>query len=104
MVGDGGTQMSGSEASATIGIPERKQRLAKQLQMSVAQGGRVESQGDTEAVLVFGKPVNHTLHAIISIFSCGLWLLVWLIIAVTGGEKRQMITVDEWGNVAVQRL
>lgn len=23
--------------------------------------------------------VNHVLHAIISIFSCGLWLIVWLI-------------------------
>jgi len=30
--------------------------------------------------------VNHVLHAIISIFSCGLWLLVWAIIAVTSGS------------------
>lgn len=29
--------------------------------------------------------VNHVLHAIISIFSCGLWVIPWAIIAMTTG-------------------
>jgi hypothetical protein len=27
--------------------------------------------------------VNHVLHAIISIFSCGLWLIVWLVLVLS---------------------
>jgi hypothetical protein len=83
---------------------ERKAILARQLQASVARGLRIESQSDYQAVLVEGKPVNHVLHAIITIVSCGLWGIAWIIIAVTGGEKREMIVVDEFGNVQLQKL
>jgi hypothetical protein len=83
---------------------ERKAMLAQQLQSAVARGLRIESQSDYQAVLVEGKPVNHTLHAIITIFSCGLWGIVWIIMAITGGEKREMIVVDEFGNVQLQKL
>ena len=83
---------------------ERKALLAQQLQFSAAQGGRIESQSDYQAVITKGKPVNHVLHAIVSIFSCGIWLLVWLILALTGGERREMIVIDEFGNVLHQRL
>lgn len=30
--------------------------------------------------------VNHVLHAIIAIFSCGLWLFVWAVIAHTNAS------------------
>jgi len=83
---------------------ERKAILARQLQSVVARGLRIESQSDYQAVLVEGKPVNHVLHAIITIFSCGLWGIAWIIMAVTGGEKREMIVVDEFGNVQLQKL
>jgi len=83
---------------------ERKAILARQLQSAVARGLRIESQSDYQVVLVEGKPVNHTLHAIITIFSCGLWGIVWIVMAITGGEKREMIVVDEFGNVQLQKL
>jgi hypothetical protein len=83
---------------------ERKAILARQLQSTVARGLRIESQSDYQAVLVEGKPVNHVLHAIITIFSCGLWGIAWIIMALTGGEKREMIVVDEFGNVQLQKL
>jgi hypothetical protein len=78
--------------------------LAQQVQQAVGRGLRVESQSDFQAVLVEGKPVNHTLHAILTIFTCLLWGIVWAVIAGTGGEKREMIVVDEFGNVQHQRL
>jgi hypothetical protein len=65
---------------------------------------RVESQSDFQAVLVQGKPVNHTLHAILTVFTCLLWGIVWAVVAGTGGEKREMIVIDEFGNVQHQRL
>jgi hypothetical protein len=78
---------------------ERKAILAQQIQFAAGRNRRIESQSDYQAVLVSGQPVNHTLHAILTIFTCLLWGVVWAIIAGTGGEKREMIVVDEFGNV-----
>ena len=96
----GGSEVNTSRRTAD----ERKVLLAQQLQTAAARGLRIESQSDFQAVLVEGKPVNHVLHAILTIFTCLLWGIVWAIIAATGGEKRQMVVVDEFGNVLWQKL
>jgi hypothetical protein len=83
---------------------QRKEALARQIQTVAAQGYRIETQSDFQAIAVRGKPVNHVVHGIASLVTLGLWLIPWLIIAVAGGEKREMISVDEWGNVPVQKL
>lgn len=83
---------------------ERKELLGRHITSMVAQGYRVESQSDFQAVMVKGKDVNHILHLILSLVTAGLWLLVWLLLVATGGEKRSMITVDEFGNVRVSRV
>lgn len=95
----------GSEISTTRRTDdERKVILAQQLQTAAARGLRIESQSEFQAVLVEGKPVNHVLHAILTIFTCLLWGIAWAIMAATGGEKRQMVVVDEFGNVLWQNL
>jgi len=83
---------------------QRRELLARQVQNSVTQGARVQSQSEYQAVMVKGKPVNNVLHFFIGLFTLGVWWLVWIVLALTGGEKREMLTVDEWGNVAVQKL
>jgi hypothetical protein len=83
---------------------ERKALLANTLQGQVANGARIESQGDFQAVVVRGHRVNHLLHFLIGLITLGIWWLVWIVIAITGGEKRQMITVDQFGNVFVQKV
>lgn len=55
-------------------------------------------------MLIEGKPINHTLHAILTIFTCLIWGIVWAIIAATGGETRHQLIVDEFGNVHWQNL
>jgi hypothetical protein len=65
--------------------------------------GRVESVTPYSAVVVHGQRVNHVLHLLISIFLCGLWLPVWLVVAVTGGERRTVMAVDHYGNVTTSR-
>lgn len=82
---------------------ERRALLAKQIQFAASQGGRVESQSDFQAVIVKGKKVNHVLHAILTVATC-LWGIVWIALAASGGETREMIVVDEFGNVQVQHL
>ena len=44
------------------------------------------------------------LHAILTIFTCLAWGIVWLVLALTGGEKRYQLIVDEYGNVHWQNL
>jgi len=95
---------SGQVSTKRVSQAERKALLAQQLQQASFRGLRVESQSDFQAVLIEGQKVNHTLHAILTLFTCFLWGIVWAIIAGTGGETREMIVVDEYGNVQHQRL
>jgi len=97
-------EAEGGVSTTARSSAERKALLAQQLQNGAARGLRIESQSDFQAVLVEGQPVNHVLHAIITLFSCGLWGVVWIILAITGGEKREMVVVDEFGNVQLQKL
>lgn len=83
---------------------ERSVLLAQQLQQAAARGLRLESQTAFQAVLVEGRPVNHILHAIITIATCLLWGIVWAVITATGGEKRHQLIVDEFGYVHWQNL
>jgi hypothetical protein len=83
---------------------ERKAILAQQLQTAAARGRRIESQSEFQAVLVEGKAINNVLHAILTIFTCLLWGIIWIVLAITGGEKREMVVVDEFGNVLWQKL
>ena len=83
---------------------DRKRALSQQVRSMVTSGGRIESQADFEAVIATGKDVNHTLHAILTIATCLVWGLPWAVIAATGGVKRQLVTVDESGDVLVQRI
>jgi hypothetical protein len=101
--GEGGdaTPVSPSEVKT---VEQRKKILADSIQREVIQGSRVESQSEFQAVLVHGERPNHVLHAIITFFTCGLWGIVWIVIALTGGERRTMIVVDDYGNALIQRL
>lgn len=83
---------------------ERRALLANTLQGQVANGARIESQSDFQAVVVRGHRVNHLLHFLIGFITFFLWWIVWLVLAITGGEKRQMISVDQFGNVFVQKV
>ena len=90
--------------SQAVTADERKRKVANQIRTEVTQGGRVESQGDYDAVIATGKEINHTVHLIATIFTCGLWGLVWIVIALTGGIKRKMVSVDEYGQLLVQNI
>jgi hypothetical protein len=36
------------------------------------------------------KAVNHILHLILSIFTSGLWLFVWLLVVLSAGAKSHL--------------
>lgn len=68
-------------------------------QMVITNQSRVESSTPYAAVVVSGRPVNHVLHLLASVFLCGLWLPIWFVMAMAGGEKRHVVAVDQYGNV-----
>jgi hypothetical protein len=92
------------EAPVPKSLEVRKEALARMIQSQIAGGARIESQSDTQAVLVKGHRTNHMLHFFIGLFTLGLWWIVWAGIALFGGEKREVASVDEWGNSSLQRL
>lgn len=91
-------------ASGVKSADERKQLLARALQTQIAQGARIESQSDFQAVVIKGKHVNHVLHLILTLVTFFMWGIVWLALVITGGEKRSIVAVDEYGNVSVQKV
>jgi hypothetical protein len=81
---------------------ERKEALARIISAQVIEGARVESQSDYQAVLVRGYRLNNTMHLILTIVTFGLWSIVWLLLALFGGEKRRVASIDEWGKSSIQ--
>ena len=85
-------------ATEKLSPDERKASLARLISNKVHEGWRVESQSDYQAIMVRGHRPNHILHLILSIITLGIWLIVWLLVAAWGGEKRRTLMVDEFGN------
>lgn len=83
-----------------IALPEneRSMILDQRILVMTAQGGRLESRTATQAVLRTGKPVNHVLHLLLTLFCCTLWIPVWLFVTLSGGERTILVTVDPYGN------
>jgi DNA uptake protein ComE-like DNA-binding protein len=80
--------------------PERLRAiLGNAVMRQVALGWRIQAQTDGHAVLAGGGAVNHPVHFLATVLTCGLWLPVWVILGVTGAEKRMSITVDPHGVV-----
>lgn len=91
--------MDASAAPAALTQDQRKSALAAHLRIALNKGWRVESQTDFQASIVKGHRTNHILHLILSIVTAGLWLFVWLAVAIINKEHRRILVVDEYGNV-----
>lgn len=78
---------------------------AEALQNAIAScamnGWRLTATYGNVATMESGQPVNHILHVLVSIFTLGLWLPIWFLIAVTSdGVKQLVITADADGNIS----
>lgn len=91
-------------ASAGQVAPIHQAMLSHAVMAKVAEGYRLESQAANQAVLIRPAKVNHAVHAILSLFTFGLWLIIWLIVALGSRDARIMLTIDELGNIHEQPL
>ena len=125
-VGEGlGPPEAPPQAHGLLSAEERKNLLARRVfELTRENRATLRSQGDVEAVLVRGKPTNHLLMfvtlacimavaalggrvlgdlgagALAAILLGGLFALIWLAIALTGGEEIERLSIDQRGVVA----
>jgi hypothetical protein len=78
---------------------QRAEILSALIAREVAGGGRVESQTGLQAVIAWGRPVNHALNAVATVFTCGLWAGFWLVQVLFSGERREVVEIDPYGGV-----
>lgn len=86
----------------SISNDQRQQILFQQVSIYLNQGWEVQSQNEFSVILVKKpKPVNHILHLLLSILTAGVWLFVWLGLAMFSSSKSmtKMINVSENGAV-----
>lgn len=93
-----------TEGPSRKSTDERKETLARLVASQITQGRRIETQSDFQAVMLQGKPVNHVLHLLLTALTLGVWAVVWIAMVLLGGEKRELIQVDEWGNSSISKL
>lgn len=81
---------------------QRRQALQNAALQMAQEGWRIEAQADSGLVISKpGRKPNHILHLVLSLLTAGVWLLVWLIVAVKGPQpdirKRLTLTPDmQW--------
>jgi hypothetical protein len=83
---------------------DRRTQLNREVEAWVRDGYRVETQGDTQAVMLKGHRPNHILHLILTLVTLGAWAIVWILVAIFGGERRRLIVVDDEGTTHVSRV
>jgi zinc-ribbon domain len=85
------TVTASAQDSGPSTVPDniRRSVLAQAVQVEVLAGGRVETQGDFNAALRFGgKPVNHIRHLLLTLVTLGLWVLVWIALAISSALSK----------------
>ncbi len=80
---------------------ERKTILNQEILKHQTQGKRIESQIEFRVTLVTEKEINHVLHLILSVFTGGLWLLVWALVYFSAKDTRELLQVDEYGGITL---
>ena len=90
---------SGVPARFGLSREERADRLDAAIAECIRYGGRVESHAQNQATVAYGREPNHVLWALLSIFTCGIGLIGWVIDASTNRVTRVTLRVDPHGNV-----
>lgn len=86
-------------------LEQREAALSQAVSREVSNfdGWKVESRTMWQAVLVKGGKPNHLLHLILTFFTFGFWIPVWMFISFMSRRQTLVLTVDEAGRVIRQR-
>lgn len=89
-----------SETSATtLTTDQRADILNREVSRWVSNGWGTESVTSTQAVLFKKRKARILLNLLLTVITGGLWGIVWIVLAIRGGGKRQVLFVNELGNI-----
>ena len=78
----------------------RDRVLALAVEDQVASNaGTVIYEGPSGVVLAYRRPISHFFHAGLTVFTGGLWGVVWIAAVLSRHEDRIRLEADRWGNV-----
>ncbi len=83
---------------------ERRRLLSQKLAAMEEEGKRIAFQGDYQAIVADGTPINHILHLMLSFFTVGLWAIIWMVDISFHKETKEFVKVDIKGNVTVSKI
>lgn len=78
---------------------QRQQMLGMAVNAEVVRGASIREMDQTSAVLLKKDEVNHILHLLLTVFTCGLWAIIWLLAAASARVHMYRLVVDEFGIV-----
>ncbi|SPM41239.1 hypothetical protein MNAB215_3444 [Mycobacterium numidiamassiliense] len=87
--------------ASTLSLDQRSEILEEAISNHYPWA-RVESRTPTQAVLFLGGGVSgwaHAMCALLTVVTCGLFGIIWLVVAATSPERRAYVAVDSYGNV-----
>ena len=91
-----------------VSLEDRQERLARIVSSRSLEGWNVvdRNERDVYAILSLpGKEVNHILHAILTVFTCLVWGIVWAVMAGTQKrEQRVRLSIDTYGNLVEETI
>jgi hypothetical protein len=83
--------------------PERLGYLLDQeISRRLAAGWHLETRHGWQVVMTYGQTAStglHIAHGVITIFTCFLWAIVWIIHANGQTRRREVISIDAYGTV-----
>lgn len=78
----------------------RRRALLLAVEDQVAdEGGTVVHDGPSGIVVAYRPHTSHVLHAVLTVLTGGLWLVVWLVVALGANPDRVRFEADRWGHV-----
>lgn len=93
------------ELEPRLDAPRRERALASAVEHQVSTNrAMVLFEGPSGTVLAYRRRVSHGFHAVMTLFTGGLWALIWLAMCLGSGEDRIRLEVDPWGNVWARRV
>jgi hypothetical protein len=91
-----------------LNYDEKFKRFSNIISTKTLQGYLVADRNDKALVAVLvkqGGKVNHLLHFVITCFTCGFWIFIWIYLAlVKAKEQRVRISIDDAGNSIEEKI
>ena len=90
-----------TSSAAQLSDSDRAGRLDTAIDEEINRGGRQLSRDPHHAVIAYGSGniVLHITFAVLTLFTCGLFVFPWIVWANTTRERHVTLYVDPYGNM-----